>query len=236
MDNYNDSNKTQNMLHALADGQLPAHEREKILSIIDKDNELSDEVCEIYRIKDLIQTAYPLEHFKRKTHHTFLLKYSSYLKLASYLLAFLLTLSAGYLMGNFGHGNNSGSQYANNSKRLENKVIVFLSSSEPEKLTQALYKAETLAKEYQKTNGQVYVVTSAEGIDLLNTKTTPYKQKILELGIQYPSLHFIACNNTLYQMDKAGKHVDLITSARVVPSAVDFVAKHLQKGWQYITI
>ena len=236
MDKNKDSNKTQNMLHALADGQLPAHEREEILALIDKDNELSAEVCEIYRIKDLIQTAYPLEDFKRKPRHPFLLKYGASLKIASYLFAFLLTLGAGYLVGNFGYNNNSDFQYANNTKILENKVIVFLSSSEPEKLTQALYKAETLAKEYQKTNGEVYVVTSAEGINLLNTKTTPYKQKILELGNQYPSLQFIACNNTLYQLDKAGKHIDLITSAKIVPSAVDFVAKHLQKGWQYITI
>ncbi|HHL32153.1 MAG TPA: hypothetical protein ENJ41_06165, partial [Oceanospirillales bacterium] len=235
MDKDNNS-KLKDMLHALADGQLPAHEREEILARIDKDQELSGEVCEIYHIKDLIQTAYPLEDFKNNRRSKFFDRFGAGVKIASYFLVFMLTLATGYYFGNNGAHAPQNTKLASNATVLDNKVIVFLSSSEPTKLTKALYKAETLAKKHQQTGGEVYVVTSAEGINLLNTKTTPYGQKILELSNQYPALQFVACNNTLYQLNKAGKHVDLVASARIVPSAVDFVAKHLQMGWQYITI
>ncbi len=202
--------------------------------MIDKDPELSDEVCEIYRIKDLVKTAYPLDSYSDKPQKVFMSKFGFSIKVASYFFAFLLTLSSGYLLANFDKNQSNTNQIAATVQK--NKVIVFLSSSEPAKLTQALYQAETLAQEHQKTNGEVYVVTSAEGLELLNKTTTPYEQKILELSNQYPSLKFIACNNSMYIRKKQGKPVDLIANAEVVPSAVDFVASHLLKGWQYVSI
>jgi len=237
MDTDNNKNDLNAMLNALADGQLPAHEREEILAQIDKDKELSNDICEIYHIKDLIQTAYPLENYKKNKHQGFLFKYGQHIKVASYIFAFMFTLSIGYVIGERQQKNEfSSSNNLASTKVLDNKIIIFLSSSEPVKLTQALYKAETLAQKYLANNGEVYVVTSAAGIDLLNNKTTPFKMKIQALGNQYPTLQFFACNNTLYQRDKAGKHVDLVEEAVIVPSAVDFVAKHLQQGWQYMTI
>jgi len=240
MDSNNSTDKTnskkQAMLNALADSQLPAHEREEILSLIDKDAELGGDLCEIYRIKDLIKTAYPLEDFSGKKYTGIFSKYANTIKIASYLLAFVFTLGTGYYIGNGKNQVKQENLTSTNAPLQKNKMIVFLSSSEPAKLTQALYKAETLAQQYQASNGEVYVVTSAEGIDLLNTKTTPFEQKIMDLSHQYPSLQFIACNNTLYQQKKAGNNIDLIADAKVVPSAVDFVAKHLKKGWQYIAI
>ena len=238
MENNNTDNKTQEMLNALADGQLPAHEREKILSMIDKDSKLSSEVCEIYRIKDLIKTAYPLGDFEGPKANTLMTKFGFSIKVASAFIAFLLTLGTGYYLADVGteNTNNIPSNHIATSLSQKNKVIVFLSSSEPAKFTQALYQAETLAIKHQQDNGEVYVVTSAEGIDLLNTKTTPYKQKIMQLSNQYPHLKFVACNNTLYLREKQGKAVDLVAQAQVAPSAVDFVASHLLKGWQYISI
>ena len=232
--NDTDNNKTQEMLNALADGQLPAHEREKILSMIDKDPQLSGEVCEIYRIKDLIKTAYPLDEFENTKSNTLMTKFRFSIKVASAFFAFILTLSAGYYFAG-SHQTQNLEQIAA-AQQQENKVIVFLSSSEPAKFTQALYQAETLAVKHQQDNGEVYVVTSAEGIDLLNKKTTPYQQKIRQLTQQYPHLKFVACNNTLYLRKKQGKPVSLVAQAQIAPSAVDFVATHLLKGWQYVSI
>lgn len=232
--NYTENNKTQEMLNALADSQLPAHEREKILSMIDKDPKLSGEVCEIYRIKDLIKTAYPLDEFEKSKPNTLMTKFGFSIKVASAFFAFILTLSAGYYIA--GSNQSQIFEQVATAQQQENKVIVFLSSSEPAKFTQALYQAETLAVKHQKDDGEVYVVTSAEGIDLLNKKTTPYQQKIMQLTQTYPHLKFVACNNTLYLREKQGKPVNLVAEAEVAPSAVDFVATHLLKGWQYVSI
>ncbi len=115
-------------------------------------------------------------------------------------------------------------------------MILFISSSEPEKFNKALFKAEELARKFNKNNGKVYVVASAEGIDLLRSSTSPHSSRIKELTDIYPTLDFIACNNTLHQYEKAGKDIGLIDSAKTAPSAVEFVVKHLQQGWQYIAI
>jgi hypothetical protein len=234
--NYTDNNKTQEMLNALADGQLPAHEREKILSMIDKDPKLSSEVCEIYRIKDLIKTAYPLDEFKSTKVNTLMTKFGFSIKVASAFFAFILTLSAGYYLAYSNQAKPNILDQITATQKQENKIIVFLSSSEPAKFTQALYQAETLAVKHQQDDGEVYVVTSAEGIDLLNRTTTPYQQKIMRLSNQYPHLKFVACNNTLYLREKQGKPINLVAEAEIAPSAVDFVATHLLKGWQYVSI
>jgi intracellular sulfur oxidation DsrE/DsrF family protein len=93
-----------------------------------------------------------------------------------------------------------------------------------------------LAKKFHNKGGKVYVVASANGIDLLRSRTSPHKLQIKHLTDIYPELDFVACNNTLDQYKKAGKSVGLIDSAIVAPSAVEFVVSHLQKGWQYIAI
>jgi len=242
MKKENDS--VSDLLHALADGQLDSHHREKVLSRLENDSELRGEMCDIYRIKDLVQTAYPANDFKQKPQSFIASNYGHFTKVASYLLAFLVTLGAGYTLSDSGilninrldHQADKTGISLTNAKTQDNKVIVFLSSSEPGKFTKALSKAESLTKKYQHTKGKVYVVTSAAGIDLLRTKTSPHKQKINQLAELYPSLHFVACNNTLYQIKQKGKSVELIKSAEVAPSAVEFVVKHLQQGWRYIAI
>ena len=49
------------MLHALADNELDAKDRERMLDELDRDPELTRELCDIRRVKDLLNYAYPLE-------------------------------------------------------------------------------------------------------------------------------------------------------------------------------
>ena len=237
----NQENSTLDMLHALADGQLNAQQREEILTRLENDTELRGEMCDIYRVKDLMQTAYPLNEFQQETSATDSFYYGAWAKIASYLLAFVLTFLLGYLVRDSG-SYNSEKEHGNlghslvNTETQENKVIIFLGSSEPKKFDAALKKAESLAQKYHQSQGKVYVVTSAQGVDLLRLKTSPYKLKIESLTHLYPSLRFVACNNSLYQFKKAGRSIELIDGAEVAPSAVEFVVRHLQQGWRYIAI
>lgn len=234
MNNKNESLK--DMLNAFADGQLDSGKREELLSLLDKDAELRGEMCDIYRTKELVQAAYPLDEFQHKGKYSPLSRYGGFAKVASILLAFLVTLGAGYALRDSGVlGNYHGITLAN-TKLQDNKVIIFISSSEPEKFKKALFKAEELARKFNKNDGKVSVVASADGIDLLRASTSPYSSHIRELTEIYPTLDFIACNNTLDRYKKSGKTIGLIDSAKTAPSAVEFVVKHLQQGWQYIAI
>ena len=234
MNNKNDS--TQDMLNALADGQLDSHKREEVLSLLASDSGLRGDMCDIYRIKELVQSAYPLDDFKHHGYTNSLSRYSGFAKVASILLAFLVTLGAGYTLRDTGLLENQNGISIANTKIQENKIILFISSSEPQKLKKALFKAEELARKFKNNNGKVSVVASAAGIDLLRASTSPHTTRIKELTNLYPSLDFIACNNTLHQYKKAGKQIELIDSAKTAPSAVEYVVKHLQQGWKYIAI
>ena len=230
------NNSIPDMLNALADGQLNSPEREELQSILENDSELRGEMCDIYRIKELVQSAYPLEDFKHQNSTNSTSKLRGFFKVASILLAFLVTLGAGYKLSDSGLlGKYNGITLANTQVH-DNKVILFISSSEPEKFKKALFKAEELARKFKDNNGKVSVVASANGIDLLRTSTSPYNKKIKELTDLYPSLDFIACNNTLHMYKQAGKEIDIIDSAKTAPSAVEFVVEHLKQGWKYIPI
>ncbi len=233
MNSKNDS--IQDRLNALADGQLSSKQREELLLILESDSELRGEMCDIYRVKDLVKTAYPLDEYAHKSLPHAGLKYRTFAKVASFLMAFLVTLSAGYVLRDSGVIGGNGIAI-DGTKIQDDKVILFISSSDPKKFEKALQKAEELASKFHNTEGKVYLVASAAGIDLLRTSTSPYTAQIKQLKGLYPALDFVACNNTLYQYKKMGKPVELIESAKLAPSAVEFVVKHLQEGWRYIAI
>ncbi len=228
----------QDMLNAYADGQIDSDKREELLLLLENDAKLRGEMCDIYRIKDLVRTAYPLDEFKPKPYSQTLFNFQTFAKVASILLAFIVTLGAGYTLRDSGVLDKYSAVTLANTKVQNDKVILFISSSAPDKFKKALSKAEALARKFHNTGGKVYVVASASGIDLLSSRDSNSlnKSKINELTERYPQLDFVACNNTLYQRKQEGHPVDLIDTAKIAPSAVEFVVKHLQKGWKYIAI
>ena len=232
----NNNNSIQEMLNALADRQLESAKREELQSLLANDSELRGELCDIYRTKELVQGAYPIDEFEHKSYSKTQFKLQNFSRIATILVAFLVTLGAGYAIRDSGLLENYQGIAISNTKIQDNKVILFISSSEPEKFEKALFKAEELARKFKKNDGKVSVVASAAGIDLLRASSSPHAARIKELTNNYSTLDFVACNNTLHQYKQAGKPIGLIDSAKTAPSAVEYVVKHLQQGWQYIQI
>lgn len=116
------------------------------------------------------------------------------------------------------------------------KVVLYLGDSDPDKFSKTLQTAEELLKRYETNGTEVYVVTSAGGVDLLRTATSSVAADISALKERYASLHFVACNNTLFNLKKKGQPIQLVNEAEVAPSAVSFVVDHLKKGWTYMAI
>lgn len=220
-------------LHALADGQLDAEQARYVLAQVETDLELQKELCEIQRIKHLVKSAYPLPALVRQPVR----RPQVWQQAAMHLLVFGLIFLAG-----------AGSSYyapklwqpegltLENAAVYDNRFIVFLDSHEPAKLEKALVKAENLAQQVAPKDGSVYVVTSAEGIDLLRLGTTQHEGRILQMSEQYPHLKFVACSNTLYSFKQRNELIELVDDTEVVPSAVEFVVNHMRDGWRYIAI
>ncbi|MEN9422690.1 MAG: hypothetical protein RL122_73 [Pseudomonadota bacterium] len=229
-----DSLTIHDRLHALADGQLDAEQSAQLLAEVETDLALQKELCDIQRIKHLVKSAYPLPvmnsapRMRRRPH--------IWQQAAVYALVFGLTFLAGVGTQYLPHFGTEEGLTLENTAAHDNRFIVFLDSHEPTKLEQALVKAEKLAQQVDKKAGSVYVVTSAEGIDLLRLGTTQHASRIVQMSANYPHLRFVACSNTLYSFKQRGELVALVDEADVAPSAVQFVVDHMRQGWRYIAI
>lgn len=220
-------------LHALADGQLDAEQARQVLAQVETNLGLQKELCEIQRIKHLVKSAYPLPVLARQPVR----RPQVWQQAAMVMLAFGLVFVAGASSSHYAPKlwQPEGLTFENAAAR-DDRFIVFLDSHEPAKLEKALVKAEKLAQQVESKDGSVYVVTSAEGIDLLRLGETQHEGRILHMSEQYPHLKFVACSNTLYAFKKRGELVALVDTAEVAPSAVQFVVEHMRDGWRYIGI
>lgn len=234
--------KDKEQLNSFVDGELNEAQRESLLSRLDDEIELRGELCDIHRVKDLMQFAYPLNSKKQGL----VSGNKIYFGAMAASLFFVLTLGflGGYLVFNQKLDVNNQQVFNLDKtaiqlagiKQKQQKVIIYLGSSQKEKFDEVLDKAESLLTKYKKEGTEVYIVTSAGGIDLLRTSNTDSKKRIKTMSGLYKSLHFVACNNQIYQLHKNGQPVNLVDEAEVAPSAVQFVVDHLEKGWKYIAI
>ncbi|WP_457666693.1 hypothetical protein [Thiolapillus sp.] len=218
-------------LNALADNELNARETESLMAQLDQDEELRGELCDIRRVKDLLQYAYPEE-----SAQTVVSRKSAYLARAAAVLVLVLSGFVGGWMLAPGSGRIDQGFRLTDVNADAMKVVLYLGDSDPDKFTRTLQTAEELLKRYESNGTEVYVVTSAGGVDLLRTATSSVAADISALKDRYASLHFVACNNTLFNLKKKGQPIQLVNEAEVAPSAVSFVVEHLKKGWTYMAI
>lgn len=237
-------------LNAFIDDELDPKQREEILEKLDNEPELKGEICDAQRLKDLMNFAYPIEFSAKQKRST---RVRSYGAIAASLL---LVLGLGFVGGYMSRSllqkgtttrvvhtstidTTSSSMQAvalSSSQEIPNKVIIYLGHSQKEKFIETLNKAEEMLDKYRQDGTEVYVVTSAGGIDLLRANDTAVQRRIAQMKDLHPTLHFVACNNQIYQLHRKGHPVNLIKEAEVAPSAVQFVVDHLTKGWKYIAI
>ncbi len=221
------------LLNALADNELDAREQEEMLAVLDEDEALRNELCDIRRVKDLVKYAYPLDEMPQDQADG---KGHGYLSRAAGILVLVLSgFTAGWVLSPDGEQKFDGFRLADVQPDAM-KVVLYLGDSDPSKFRETLTTAESLLKRYEQNGTEVYVVTSAGGVDLLRTATTSVAADISALKDRYASLHFVACNNTLFNLKKKGKPIQLVEEAEVAPSAVSFVVNHLKKGWTYMAI
>lgn len=219
-------------LNAFVDKELDEKQKEVLLARLDNEPELKGELCDMHRVKDLLNFTYPLNQENKSD--VFLHKQSFGAMAASFFLLVTLGFAGGYLSSGF--LKDEDSTVSLQAENQQNKVILYLGSAKKEKFDETLNKAESLLTKYKKEGVEVYVVTSAGGIDLLRTNNNSVQQRIKNMSGLYKSLHFVACNNQIYHMYKKGQPVNLVKEAEVAPSAVQFVVDHLKEGWKYIAI
>ena len=117
------------------------------------------------------------------------------------------------------------------------KVAIHVNEGDAQRMNLALNNVENIQK-YYAAKGEtvaVEVVTYGPGLTMLRADTSPVKDRVAAMSMQYPELRFSACENTRAGMAKReGKEIPLVKEAKSVPSGVIRLIELQGQGWSYL--
>lgn len=225
-------------LNALVDRELGPQEREHVLSDVDKDAMLRQDLSDLYHLKEMVRSAYS----DQKGYIT--RNPSNWVGRGGAIAASVMLLAAVFAGGyQVGTGTNATELPADVFQLTQatvadpGRVMLYVSTDEGGKFKQTLDQAQAYLDRYSNRGINVIVVASADGTDLFRKSITPYEERINNLKVRYgESLDFIACNNAITRLRNQGSNADLVKAVEVAPSAVQYVVDRLREGWTYVAI
>ncbi len=233
-------------LNAFIDDQLDSSEQAEVLDAIRHDGELSQRVCKLQKLQNLVQLSYqsvdvPQRH-QIKNESTTATKFN-WFAAASLFLA--IGTVAGWVSHKVMHPNSITeiAQVTHNaieSHNAENwKLMLHISTSNPKRLNIVLNEAESLLEEYAKSSGklELEILTHKDGLALVTNNGTDYNKRLQRLQQKYSNLAVMVCGQTLKRVQREkGKKIELLPNTNVVSSAISQVVKRQRGGWSYILI
>lgn len=233
-------------LNAFIDDQLDATEQAEILDAVRHDTELSQRVCELQKLHNLVQLSYqsvevPERHRgKNNSNQSVKVKWFA---AASFFLAI------GSIVGWISHQSlNSNSltdiaQISQNPRAADQtdewKLMLHVSTANPNRLNIVLNEAEALLEEYAKSSRKlnIEILTNREGLALVTNNNKAYNKHLQSLQQKYDNLAVLVCGETLKRIQRTkGKKLNLLPNTKIVPSAINQIVNRQQSGWSYIRI
>lgn len=236
---------TENDLHALVDGELPAGRQAEIMEAIAADAVLARRVCELRHLKAQVRLAYELPDTAPEQSEP--ARRNGWQAVAAGLLIALLSGVSGWLMNpgssdaerlvlldQAGHG-----QAPAVAENGETRIVVHLTNPSMTVAEDLLNEVDSLLLAYEE-QGQplrLEVISNGPGLALLRERLSTHQDRIHQLAQRFPNLTFVACLNTINRLrvDK-GIEVRLVPDAEVTRSGVSRVVKRQQAGWTYIKV
>lgn len=117
------------------------------------------------------------------------------------------------------------------------KVAIHVDDNDPKRMNMALNNIVNLRKYYESIGEKVEVelVAYGPGLHMLRSDTSPVKDRISMMALEYDNLVFSACGNTHNNMSKkAGKEISLLDEATMVPSGVVQLITLQENGYAYV--
>ena len=234
------------MLNAYLDGELASDEQKRLIEALNDDQQLSQRVCELARVRSMVQFAYHDVTTDANQLHT----RSTFSRRTRMGLATALTLAIGITVGWLAHHYNTPNQglleLANhvelNNKRTSAdtwRVMLHLTTDNPTRLKVVLDEAEALLAQYAQNKQplQMEILANGKGLNMLRADTSAYSQRIKDMQTRYNNLVFVACGTALKRLqEEKNLHVELLPDVDITPSAIGEVLKKQGEGWTYIQI
>ncbi len=116
-------------------------------------------------------------------------------------------------------------------------VAVHVDQNDPQVMNMALNNVANLTNYYESQGDAVMVeiVAYGPGLQMFVAGTSPVRDRISTMSLELENLSFAACGNTLRNMSKkAGKDIQLLDEATVVPSGVVRLIELQENDYAYI--
>ena len=242
-------NKTQysdEHLNAYIDDQLDTAEKAEILNDIRHDAELSQRVCELQKIQNLVQLSY--QGVEVPERHADISNFSQSTKF-KWVAAASFFLAIGSITGWIAHQTMKPTSLIDIAQINQNpaatntanhwKLMLHVSTANPTRLNIVLNEAEALLKEYAKSSRklELEILTNRKGLALVTNNGKGYNKHLQKLQQKYDNLEVLVCEETLKRIQlKQGVKLNLLPNTRTVPSAINQIVKRQQGGWSYIRI
>lgn len=117
------------------------------------------------------------------------------------------------------------------------RIAFHVDDNDPARMNMALNNAANVTS-YYKEKGQeveIQIVAYGPGLHMLRKDTSPVADRIAAMSLENENLSFAACGNTQRKMSEAaGKEVELLDEAQVVPSGVVQLVELQRQGWAYV--
>ncbi len=227
-------------LHMFIDDEMNNSDRARMMEAINKDEQLSNRVCELMQLKDAVRLAYnELPESSQSTSHSDTAFFTGrWLNAAAAVLLLAIgTLGGWTLYPQFGASNSPINLAAADQAQQEN-IILHISKSDPAQFTAALDYAEKFLTEHQAQGHQVDVVAHAGGLDMMRADASPIKEQIVAMMDKYDNVHFVACAGAIKMYtQKNGVAPVIIQGVGTDYTAFDHIVGRLQGGgWKYIKV
>jgi hypothetical protein len=236
-------------LHAFIDGELDIPESERLIARMRTDAELSQRVCGLRSLQNLMKLAYsqPPSSSRAIRSRTRLERFAQRCALGCVIAA--AGLGGGWaLRGGFEAGAAAAAESDHFAGRYQAvslmrqpdpaRVILHLDSGAPERMLAVLDQADRLldAAERQQRALQLEVIANSRGIDLLRAGVSPHAERVARMQQRHANLHWVACGQSLARFASEGEKVELLPSTRTAPTAIGEIVTRLQQGWTYIRV
>jgi len=225
---------SQEMQCAFVDGELDRAEWARVAALLQQDEQLRAEVCDIRAVKDLVRHAYAPPAVarpgaSRRTH------WAAVAALCAVSVAAGWFARSAWLPGavEVEHALTAGTSLR---EIAGDRILVHVSSSRRELIATALDEIEDALRSAQQRGHRlnVEIVANSTGLELLRADASQFPERLAALRATYPGFTLVACSQTIARLREKGVAVQLLPGVQVAPSALDQVVRRLQGGWAYV--
>jgi len=116
-------------------------------------------------------------------------------------------------------------------------VAIHVDQNDPQVMNMALNNAQNISNYYESQGDTVVIemVAYGPGLNMFIPGKSPVADRIETMSLALDNLSFAACGNTHRKMsEKAGKQIELMEEATMVPSGVVRLIELQEEGFAYV--